>query len=76
MKNSQIDNFKISLLKEPNCNNIFNEHYYYNINEKYIQLNIIDNNSYLDADELIFVLMLNIKILLNILSILSIILII
>ena len=65
--------FKISLFKEPSCKNIFKEQYYYNINGDDIKLNIIDNNSYLDADELIFFLMLNIKILLNILSIILII---
>ena len=52
--NIHIDNFKISLFKEPKSNNIFSEHYFYYINGKYMQLNIIDNNSYLDGDGLIF----------------------
>ena len=52
--NIQINYYKISLFKEPICKNIFKNQYYYNINGKYIQLNIIDNNSYLDADGLIF----------------------
>ena len=52
--NIQFDKFKILLFKEPNCKNIFNVHYYYYIKGKKIKLNIIDNNSYLDADGLIF----------------------
>ena len=54
LNNIQIDNFKISLFKEPNCENIFKKRYYYNINGKYIQLNIIDNNYYLNNNGLIF----------------------
>ena len=52
--NIHIDKFKISIFKEANCKNIFNEHHFYNINGKDVQLNIIDNNSYLDSDGLIF----------------------
>ena len=52
--NIQIKYYKISLFKEPNCKNIFKKQYFYNINGKYIQLNIIDNNSYLNSDGLIF----------------------
>ena len=50
----KVNCFKFSLFKEPNCKNIFQKRYFCNINGNYIQLNIIDNNSYLDSDGLIF----------------------
>ena len=52
--NIRINYYKISLFKEPSCKNIFKKQYFYNINGNYIQLNIIDNNSSLDGDGLIF----------------------
>ena len=52
--NILIDKFEILLFIEPNCKNIFKKQYFYYINGRVIELNIIDNNSYLYSDGIIF----------------------